>query len=479
MPDELTPARTRLAFHWWIVIALILGAAVGIAINQLWTPATWQSLGVGHPRSFLAGTAPPQGVDANANAAAGAAAAAVRFLSKLNQFVGDLFLRLLRFIAVPIVLFSLIVAVAQLGDPRKLGRVGGKTIALFLCTGFTSSILGVTLATLIAPGTLVSDEARANLPRDAVDRAASAAAGGRDYSVWQIILDSVPANPFNAIANAQMLQVVVLSIIIGLGLTLVPTEKSKPVVAVLEGFAEAVLKLVQLLMKFAPIAVFALIANIVAGLGLEVFQALIVYCLVVLAGLAIILFILYPGLTTLLTPSSNRVSWRRFFRAMAPAQLFAFSSSSSAATLPVTMQCCRERLGASSDISSFVCSLGVSFNMDGTAMYQAVVVTFLAQLYGIEMTFASAATVALMAALLSIGVPGIPGGSLVVMAVVLDSIGVPADGIAVILAVDRVLDMCRTVINVSGDAMGTAIIAASEGKLATEAELAARPVRAV
>jgi Na+/H+-dicarboxylate symporter len=227
-------------------------------------------------------------------------------------------------------------------------------------------------------------------------------------------------------------------------------------------------------MRAAPVAVFALVATITAGLGFSVFKALLVYCAVVLLGLSIILFVLYPGLTTALTPASNRVGWGRFFRAMAPAQLFAFSSSSSAATLPVTMQCCRERLGADEDITSFVCSLGVSFNMDGTAMYQAVVVTFLAQLYGIGMTFADGVTVALMAALLSIGVPGIPGGSLVVMAVVLGSIGVPADGIAIILAVDRVLDMCRTVINVSGDAMGTAIVAASEGKLLTEPQLASR-----
>lgn len=456
----------KLALHWWIVIALALGVVVGASINLYWTPEVWESLGVGDAKAFLAGK------HAEANAAAGAGATGIRFLIKLNQFVGDLFLRLLRFIAVPIVLFSLIVAVANLGDFRKLGRVGGKTIGIFLCTGFTSSILGVTLATLIGPGRVVDAAARENLPRETLTRAATAGAGAQEYSVWRVILDMFPENPFAAIANAQMLQVVVLSIILGIGLTLIPIDKSKPVVAFLDGLAEAVLKLVQLLMKAAPFAVFALITMIVGSLGLGVFKALAIYCLVVVLGLSIILFVIYPGLTAALTPRSNRVGWGRYFRAMAPAQLFAFSSSSSAATLPVTMQCCRERLGAREDITSFVCSLGVSFNMDGTAMYQAVVVTFLAQLYGIEMSFADSVTVALMAALLSIGVPGIPGGSLVVMAVVLDAIRVPADGIAIILAVDRVLDMCRTVVNVSGDAMGTAIIAASEGALKTEAELA-------
>lgn len=462
---EMTPTKTPMALHWKILIGLVLGVGVGAGLNLLWTPQVWEGMGVQDSVAFMAGA------KSEANASATGVAHAARFLAKLNQLAGDLFIRCLRFIAVPIVLFSLVVAVASLGDPRKLGRVGGKTIGIFLFTGFTSSVLGVTLARLIGPGKFVDPESRASLPREALQRAATAGKGAGDYSVWKIILDAVPENPFHAIANAQMLQVVVLSIVLGLGLTLIPEEKSKPVVQMFDGLAEAVLKLVQLLIRAAPIAVFALISGIIAALGLSVFKALLVYCVVVVLGLAIILFILYPGLTTLLTPASNKVGWGRFFKAMAPAQLFAFTSSSSAATLPVTMQCCRDRLGAKQDIASFVCSLGVSFNMDGTAMYQAVVVTFLAQLYGIDMTFADSATVALMAALLSIGVPGIPGGSLVVMAVVLDSIKVPADGIAIILAVDRVLDMCRTIVNVSGDAMGTAIVAASEGKLETADEV--------
>lgn len=453
------------ALHWQILIALALGAIVGFLVNKFWTPAIWADLGVLDAKAYLAG----QPVEANANAQWGAAAA--RWATQAIDFIGRLFLRCLLFISVPIVLFSLIVAVAGLGDPRKLGRVGGKTMGIFLFTGFTSSILGVTLATLIGPGRHVDPAARANLPGEALDRAAAAGSGAKSYSVWQILLDTVPTNPFKALAETQMLQIVVASILIGLGLTLIPAEKARPVIALLDGLAEAVLKLVQLLMRAAPIAVFALITGIIAKLGLSVFQALAVYCAVVILGLSLILFVLYPTLTTLLTPRHNRVGFTRFFRAMAPAQLFAFSCSSSAATLPVTMQCCRERLGASEDISSFVCSLGVSFNMDGTALYQAIVVTFLAQLYGIPLSFGEQATVALMAALLSIGVPGIPGGSLVVMAVVLDSIRVPPDGIAIILAVDRVLDMARTVINVSGDAMGTAIVAASEGKLRTQAEM--------
>lgn len=458
----------RLALHWKILIALVLGSVVGIAINAGWSAKHWESLGVGDAAAFLAGKVDPD------NTAAGFGARAVRFLINLVDFVGDMFLQSLRFIAVPIVLFSLIVAVAGLGDPRRLGRMGLKTIALFLFTGFTSAALGVAIATVFKPGAAVSDTARQNLPGADVARAEQAQQGAQQISAWKMALDAVPANPFKAIAEGQMLQIVVLSIVIGLGLTLIPAEKSRPVIALCDGLAEAVLRLVQLLMQTAPYAVFCLVCVLVGQLGLEVFAALAYYCLIVVLGLAIILFVLYPGLTALLTPASNRVGYRRFFHAVSPAQLVAFSTSSSAATLPVTMKCCRDRLGAADDVTSFVCSLGVSFNMDGTAMYQSIVVTFLAQLYGIDLSFADLLTVALLAASLSIGVPGIPGGSLVVMAVVLASVGVPAQGIAIILAVDRVLDMCRTVINVSGDAMGTAIIAASEGKLLTAEQVRAR-----
>lgn len=457
-----SPENRRLPLHWRILIALVLGAAVGLAVNLSWSPATWASLGVGDPKAYLAHTQAP------GNAGASTLAAAARFAAQATQFVGDLFLRALRFIAVPIVLFSLTVAVANLGDPRKLGRMGGKTIALFLFTGFTSAALGVALASVFAPGQGLDPALRTSLPGQAAAVAQDAANNAAALSAWKMALDAIPANPFNAIASAQMLQIVVLSIVLGLGLTLIPERKAAPVVAFFDGLAEATLRLVQLLMHAAPYAVFALMASIAAALGLGVFALLVKYALVVLLGLGLILFVLYPGLTTLLTPRGNRVGWRRFFKAIAPAQLVAFSSSSSAATLPVTIECARDRLGAEQGVASFVCSLGVSFNMDGTALYQAIVVTFLAQLYGVDLSLPDRFAVTLLAATLSIGVPGIPGGSLVVMAVVLGYVNVPAEGIAIILAVDRVLDMARTVINVSGDAMGTAIIAASEGKLAKD-----------
>lgn len=466
-------ARPGLALHWQILLALVLGALVGLAINRFWTADTWKGLGVQDSAAYLKHQA------SEANAGAGTLAGAARFVKQFTQFTGDLFLRLLRFIAVPIVLFSLIVAVANLGDIRKIGRIGGKTIVLFLFTGFASAALGVFLASELKPGIGLEPEVQQRL------MAQSAASGGatnetvkrasgvaKETSAWKFLVDAFPMNPFEAIAKAEMLQIVTTGILIGLALTMIPVEKSRPVVAFCDGLSDAVLNLVNIIMKAAPIAVFALSVGIVSSFGIDIFLMLGKYCLVVILGLAIILFVLYPGLTTLLTPRGNRVGWGRYFRAISPAQLVAFTSSSSAVTLPVTLQCAKERLGADEDVASFVCSLGVSFNMDGTALYQAIAVTFLAQLYGVDMTFADRLSVTLLAALLSVGVPGVPGGSLAIMIVVLQSIGVPADAILIILAVDRILDMCRTVVNVSGDAMGTAIIAASEGKLKKEHEIA-------
>jgi Na+/H+-dicarboxylate symporter len=215
-------------------------------------------------------------------------------------------------------------------------------------------------------------------------------------------------------------------------------------------------------MLAAPYAVFCLIARTAARMGLEVLGALLAYCVVVVVGLAVALLGVYPATLYLLTPRGRRVGFRRFFSAMAPAQLLAFSSSSSSATLPVTMECARDRLGVAERVVSFVVPLGATTNMAGTALYQAVASTFIAQLYGVEMTLAQQATVVLLATLIAVGSPGVPGGSIVMMVIVLEAVGLPTEGIAVILAVDRVLDMCRTVVNVSGDAAAAAVVGAWE-----------------
>lgn len=458
-------AKQRLALHWKILIGLAVGIVVGVVLNQAWSAETWRGLGVGDAKAYLAGES------VEANGGAGVGAGVVRFAVELNKLIGDLFVRFLKFIGVPVVLFALIGAVAGLGDIRKIGRVGGKTVVLFLTTGFLSVVIGVVVSNTIQPGALVSEETRARLlagSADAGSRIGSAATTAHALTPWKILTEIVPTNPFNSLASGDMLQVVFLSVMIGMALSMIPREKAESAIRFFDGMFEAVLMLVRMVMRTAPVAVFCLVAPIVAGLGLEVLHALAAYCLTVVAGLAIVLFGLYPAVMWIFTKRGNKVGYRRFFRAMAPAQLLAFSSSSSSATLPVTLECVKDRLGIEEEVAGFVCTLGTTVNMDGTALYQAVAATFLAQLYGIDLSIADQITLVLTATIISIGTPGVPGGSIVLLVIVLESIRIPTEGIAIILAVDRLLDMARTVINVSGDGMGAAVVGASEGQLRQE-----------
>lgn len=459
-----------MALHWKVIIALAVGVLIGGVINSLWTPATWLSLGVGDAKAYLSFT------PADANAEANTLAAAARFLGRLNKFIGDFFLQSLKFIAVPIVLFSLVLAVAGVGDLRKIGRVGGKTL---LCFGFTLVVavtIAVFLGKFIAPGTYVTDTAREAILTQFAGEASqrvNTAHQLKDQGVWAYLLGIIPTNPFNAIANAQMLQVVASAFLIGIGLTLLPREKSGPVIAFCEGMAEAVMQLVRLIMIAAPLAVFCLITQFVSTVGLGALQSVLVFCLAVVGGLSLVLFIEYPVLMYATTSRGNRMTFGRFFRGMAPAMALAFSSSSSSATLPVTIQCARDRLGVPDDIANFVCPMGTTLNMDGTAFYQVLSVLFLAQLYGIELTLAQHLTVGIMAAVVAVGTPGLPSAGIVMMAIVLESVNVPTEGIAIILAVDRVLDMCRTIVNVSGDTVACVVVAGSEGRLKRPEELTA------
>ncbi|MCC6971896.1 MAG: dicarboxylate/amino acid:cation symporter [Phycisphaerales bacterium] len=450
-----------MALHWKVLIALGLGLAVGWGINEWWTAETWRALGVGDAEAFQAFK------DADANAGAGFAAATARFAGGLNEFVGKFFLQSLRFIAVPIVLFSLVIAVAGVGDVRRIGRIGIKTLVCFLFTLAVAVTIAVVLGKLVAPGTYVTEEARAKILAQYAGEASQRVQSAhqlKDQGVWAYLLGIVPVNPFNAIANAQMMQVVAAAFLLGVGLTMIPRERSGPVVAFCEGVAEAVMALVRVIMKLAPLAVFCLIVQFVAGVGIGAISSVLAYALSVIAGLALVLFLEYPLLMLAVTPRGNRVGYKRFFRAMAPAQTLAFSSSSSSATLPVTIQSARD-LGAPAEIVNFVCPMGTTLNMDGTALYQVISVLFLAQLYGMELTLAQHITVGVMAAVVAVGTPGLPGASVIMMAIVLESVGVPTEGIAIVLAVDRVLDMCRTIVNVSGDAVACVVVAGSEGTL--------------
>lgn len=443
-------AKPPLALHWRILLGLALGLALGLLLNA-----------TGPRLNAAIGDEGPLRV-------------AVDLAIGLNGFVGDLFLRALRFIAVPIVLFSLVAGTSSLHDIQKLSRIGGKTIVLYLATTAAAISIGLLLANVVRPGAYVSIAARERLVAAGAAAASARVESAAATDVWSTILNVVPANPAAALAEGNMLQIVVLALAFGVGLTLLPVERAAPAIRLCEALTDAVLALVHLIMRAAPVAVFALLVEVVAGLGLDVLGALAVYSLVVVAGLAVMMLVVYPALLRF----GAAVSPRRFFRAIAPAQVLAFSSSSSSATLPVTMECVEERLGVSEEVTSFVVPLGATLNMDGTALYQGVAAVFVTQLYGLELDWARQLTIVLTATLASIGTAGVPGVGIVMLVIVLQSIGVGPDamagGIAIILGVDRLLDMCRTACNVTGDCMVAAVVAGSEGELLSEDEVRRR-----
>lgn len=448
----------RIPLHWRILIALALGVLAGLMINRFWTEQTWEMLGINAPAPWMARAV----VDRpDVNNEAGWAAHAVRFAVEANQFIADLFVRLLRFVAVPIVLFSLIAGAAGLGNLRALGRIGGRTVAIFAGTTVFAVLLGLVLANLFRPGTGIDEATRQSL--QAAQQAAaqtSIANAQRVQSLWQMLLEIVPRNPFDALARGDMLQVIFFALVVGMGLTALPAERAKPVIAFFDVLNDVLIKAVHVIMLVAPIAVFCLITPVVAKLGLDIVRTLAFYCGLFSAGLAILLFVEYPLLLKLL----GGFSPGRFFRGMSPAMLTAFSTSSSAATLPVTMDCCQSRLGVSERVTSFVCPLGATINMDGTAMYLAMATLFIAQLYGVDLSLAQQSTVLLTAVLASIGSPGLPSASIVFLVVILEGLKIPPQGIAIILGVDALLDRLRTIVNVSGDAMTAVIVARGEGE---------------
>jgi len=458
----------RIALHWQILIGLVLGIVVGLIINAAWDAGTWQALGVDDPGAWIAG----QEIE-GVNEDAGLGAHAARFVRNLNGFVGALFIRGLRFIAVPIVVFSLIVGASSLNDLAKLSRIGGKTIAIYIVTTAVSITIGLVFANVFRPGSFVTEETRDGFVERFGVEADAKVQQALAPDVWDTVLNIVPTNPFGAIAEGEMLQIVFASLLAGIALTLIKREKAKPVIAFFDAMTDVVIKIVEIVLMLAPYAVFALIVGQIAELGLDILGSLAVYSLVVVAGLATMMFIVYPLILRLFTG----VGYVRFFRAISPAQLLAFSSASSSATLPVTMECVEQRLGVKEEVSSFVLPIGATINMDGTALYQGVAAVFIAQLYAIDLTLGQQLTIVLTATLASIGTAGVPGVGMIMLVIVLQSVGIPLQGIAVILGVDRILDMCRTSCNVTGDAMVCTVVAASEGELETEDQVRARLAR--
>ncbi|MCS5490823.1 dicarboxylate/amino acid:cation symporter [Algoriphagus limi] len=386
--------------------------------------------------------------------------------------VGTIFINGLKMIAMPLVLASLIIGVSNLGDISKLSRIGGKTIVTFVITTIIAISVGLTLVNLFKPGTSLPVETRENLMNlyeGDVSTRADAAAKFQEQSPLQPLVDMVPQNFFLATTdNAAMLQVVFFAIISGIALLQIPKRKAEPVIAFFDGFNDLIIQIVNYIMLIAPYGVFALMASLIVEIAgdnpdsaIDLLMALLKYSVIVLGGLFFMMLVVYP----LLLKTFTKVPYFEFFRAIRPAQLLAFSTSSSSATLPVTMKIAEEEIGVSENISSFVLPLGATINMNGTSLYQSVAAVFIAQALGMELSFSQQLMIVLTSTLAAIGSAGVPGAGLIMLIVVLESIGVPAAGIALIMAPDRILDMFRTVVNVTGDVVVTTAVASTEGEL--------------
>lgn len=425
---------------------------------------------------------------------------------------GTIFINLLKLIAVPLVLFSIINGVANIGDPSSLGRMGGKTLLAYLMTTILAVSLGLVLVNVMKPGKLIDEQSRidnrisyelwaasqgleikdgvnylkdpeyarraqqiselsqSELEDAIVDEKMQTANQAKEAGPLQPLVDIVPQNIFLSLGdNGLMLQVIFFALFFGISLLFIPRDKAQPVMDFIDGVMEVFLKMVDLVMRAAPFFVFALLAGVVSKMAgddinkvTEIFKGLSWYSLAVFLGLMLMIFVVYPIIIKLFIKG---ISYIGFFKAISPAQTLAFSTSSSAATLPVTMECVEDNLGVDKKITSFVLPIGATVNMDGTCLYQAVAVVFLAQLHMIDLTLGQQLTIVLTATLASIGSAAVPSAGLVMLIIVLQSVGLNPAWIAIILPVDRILDMCRTVVNVTGDATVSSLIAKSEGML--------------
>ena len=423
----------KIALHWQIIIGLILGVLFGIvaATNQ------WGQ--------FTADWITP---------------------------FGTIFVNLLKLIAVPLIMASLITGVASLADISKLSRMGGKTIAIYLMTTVAAICIGLILVNTLKPGATLPADVVASLQsnyQQQVEQREGVVQLVRERGPLQPIVDIVPENIIGAAGNNRnMLQVVFFALLVGVALIMVQNERTRVVLSFFQGLNDVVIKIVDIIMLMAPIGVFALIAGTITSIAgddlasvLQLLRALGFYVLVVLVGLLLHVFIVYGGMIRFISP----MKLRDFFRGISPAQLLAFSTSSSAAALPVTMECAEENLGIKKEVASFVLPLGATINLDGTAMYQSIAAVFIAQALGMELNFAAQLTIILTALLASIGAAPVPGAGVIMLVIILEAIGVPSEGIALILGVDRILDMLRTTANVTGDATVALLINATEAKV--------------
>lgn len=380
--------------------------------------------------------------------------------------LGTIFINLLKLIAIPLIVTSLITGVTQMKDISKISKIGIRTLGLYLITTVTAVALGLVLVNTIRPAQGISASTRQELLENYAGVASGKielASKAQEQGPLQPLVDLIPSNVFYAMSdNTNMLQVIFFVIFLGIGLILIREEDANPVIAFFKGMNEVVMKLVDLIMLSAPVGVMALMASLVVeSPGMEMFKALFYYGTTVTIGLVLLTFGFYPLLVKLFT----RRSYMSFLKGIAPAQLLAFSTSSSAATLPVTMERAEEHLGVHKEVSSFVLPVGATINMDGTSLYQAIAAVFIANTLGVDLTLGEQLTILMTATLASIGSAAVPGAGMVMLVIVLTSIGVPEAGLALIFAVDRPLDMMRTVTNVTSDLCVSMVIGKSLGAL--------------
>jgi len=387
------------------------------------------------------------------------------FISDWIKPFGNIFINALKLIAVPLILASLIKGISDLKDISKLSKMGFRTIVTYIITTVIAVSIGLTLVNLIEPGKTITEETRSDLISSYETDASSKiedANRQKDAGPLQALEDIVPSNIFAAASdNASMLQVIFFAIFFGIGLILIPEATAKPVKDFFDGFNEVILKLIDLIMLAAPYGVFALLASLVVeSPSTDLFAALGMYALTVILGLLIMIgfYVLIVWIFTKNTP-------KFFINGIAPAQLLAFSTSSSAATLPVTMERVEEHLGVHEEVASFVLPIGATINMDGTSLYQAVAAVFIAQAFGMDLSMGAQLGIIVTATLASIGSAAVPGAGMVMLVIVLAQAGIPEAGLALIFAIDRPLDMCRTTVNVTGDAAVSMVIAKSVDKL--------------
>lgn len=362
---------------------------------------------------------------------------------------GTLFINMIKMIIVPLVFSSLIVGAASIGDIKSLGRIGGKTVLYYLLTTAVAVSIGLALATIMNPGAGLSIPIGAEM------------AGKDAPSIITTILNIIPKNPLKGLVDGNILQVIAFALFLGVGCAVLPDNKGKPFLAFFESLSEIMYKITAFIMELAPYGIFALIAPVFAKYGVDVLKPLAMVILAVYIGCILHAVIVYSTAVKLIA----NISPKEFFKGVMPATMTAFSTTSSSGTLPVTIRSVRDNLGVSEKISSFVLPLGATINMDGTALYQGVCALFIAQVYGIDLSMAQMATIVLTATLGSIGTAGVPGGGFIMLSLVLQSVGLPLEGLVLIAGIDRLLDMARTAVNVTGDASAAVIVAASEGEL--------------